>query len=230
LELASRLTGEGRLALVGGGEFSFGETLEADRLWLEASPAGTVGFLPTASGSDDYGRHFGAYLAEAFGRDAVTVPVYRLRDARREKNADRIRECAAIYIGGGSAEQLVETIAETAALAALEDLVTRGGTVVAVAAAAQAAGMWLRSLGGGDARPAFGWLGGTVVEPNFLPTHDRRLRELMQQPGVERGIGLPAGSCLLLPAAGDVDLLGSAFALEEVDGDLKVLAIGTEAS
>ena len=42
---------KGWLALLGGGEFTFGETEEADRAWLERCPAGPIGFLPAASGS-----------------------------------------------------------------------------------------------------------------------------------------------------------------------------------
>ena len=79
-----RPAGGGWLVLVGGGEFSFGETLDADAAWLEVSGAGGggrragggttgggttgeaagghVGFIPAASGSVDYGHHFADYL------------------------------------------------------------------------------------------------------------------------------------------------------------------------
>ena len=42
----------GWLALVGGGEFSFGETEDADRAWMEKVPPGPVGFIAAASGSN----------------------------------------------------------------------------------------------------------------------------------------------------------------------------------
>jgi hypothetical protein len=45
----------GWLALLGGGEFTFGETEEVDRAWLERCPAGPIGFVPAASGSIDCG-------------------------------------------------------------------------------------------------------------------------------------------------------------------------------
>jgi hypothetical protein len=35
----------GWLALLGGGEFSFGETLAADRAWLAKAAPGPIGFL-----------------------------------------------------------------------------------------------------------------------------------------------------------------------------------------
>ena len=50
---------------------------------------------------------------------------------------------------------------------------------------------------GGNALPALGWLEGGVVEPNFDPDHDRRLRQMMKHPGVRWGVGIPAGAALL---------------------------------
>ncbi|HEX7828541.1 MAG TPA: hypothetical protein VF787_02745, partial [Thermoanaerobaculia bacterium] len=52
------------LMLIGGGEFSFGETRELDELWLSRMlpERRTVAFLPTASGSAEYAVHFGNYL------------------------------------------------------------------------------------------------------------------------------------------------------------------------
>jgi hypothetical protein len=224
--LSPRLEGRGRLALLGGGEFSFGETLEIDRCWLEASPRGKVGFLPTASGSADYAKNFARYLEQNFGRDVETIPVYRRRDALRRKNLDRLADCAAVYCGGGIAEELVDILGATPAREALEQRVTDGATVVLIAAAAQAAGAWVRSLRGREAVAAFDWLAGAVIEPNFRPDHDRRLRELLRQPGAGAGVGLPAGSCLLLGPGERIDLSGPVFHLAESEGDLKLLQVG----
>src|SRR5262249_55035164 len=71
---------KGWLALRGGGEFSFGETLAADRAWLAKAAPGPIGFVPAASGSADYGRHLAAYFGETFGRELETIPIYRGRD------------------------------------------------------------------------------------------------------------------------------------------------------
>ena len=223
IELASRLAGPGQLALIGGGEFSFGETTLADALWTGAAMAGGVGFLPTASGSSDYGEHFAAYLSEGCDREVATIPIYRKRDARRQKNVERIGDAAAVYIGGGIGDQLLETLADSPALEAIEQKIVSGGSVVAVAAAAQTVGVWIRSLDGRSMLPGFGWLDGVVVEANFLPTHDHRLRKLLAQPGARIGIGLPAGSCLLLSGQAEPQIAGSIFLLEGPDEDLKML-------
>ena len=166
----------GCLALVGGGEFSFGETQDVDRAWIERAGEGPVGFLPTASGSADYGRNFAGYLAEAFDRSVELIPVYRPRDARRNRNVERIASSAAVYIGGGVVDDLLEVLAESPAASALDRGWRDGRSVIAIAGAAQALGSAARGLRG-DLLPGLGWLPDVVVEPNFTPAHDRRLRE-----------------------------------------------------
>jgi cyanophycinase-like exopeptidase len=218
-----RCPGSGWLALLGGGEFSFGETLAADRLWLARCGPGPIGFVPAASGSNDYPRHFAEYLRASFGREVETVPIYRARDARRGRNALRLREVAAVYLGGGVADHLLEALAGSPAAEALGARLAAGGMVVAIAAAAQAAGAVARSIAPGQTLPGFGWLPRGVVEPNFDPGHDRRLRRLLQQPGVSWGLGLPTGSALLLGPDGAAAQAGTVFRLAGPDADLEVL-------
>jgi cyanophycinase-like exopeptidase len=224
-----RCPGEGWLALLGGGEFSFGQTLAADRAWLARCGPGPVGFVPAASGSNDYPRHFAAYLVQTFGREVETVPIYRARDARRGRNAERLREVAAVYLGGGVTDHLIETLAGSPAAEALAGRLAGGGMVVAIAAAAQAAGAAARSIAPGQTLPGFGWLPAGVVEPNFDPAHDRRLRRLLQLPGVRWGLGLPSGSAVLLGPGGAGEVVGTVFRLAGPDADLEVVE-GADAS
>ncbi len=209
---------------MGGGEFTFEETLDADAAWLDKAPPGPVGFLPAASGSVDYGEHFARYLEEVFEREVVTLPIYRARDGRRGKNLERIEECAAVYLGGGVADHLLDAVADAPAAEALVAKLASGGVVVAIAAAAQALGVAARSIRPGETVPGLGWLPGGVVEPNFDPDHDRRLRRLLQAPGATWGLGLAAGSCLLLgPPAGEeraTELVGEAWTLDDPEGEL----------
>jgi cyanophycinase-like exopeptidase len=216
----------GWLGLLGGGEFSFGETLEADRAWLERSPPGVVGFLPAASGSSDYGRHFADYLAATFERRVETIPIYRPRDARRGRNAQRIREHAAVYLGGGVADHLVEVLADSPASEALAAKLASGGVVAAIGAAAQACGEVFRGIQGGRPVPGLRLLAGVAVETNFDPAHDRRLRELLAASGVRRGIGIPASAALLVGPGGGFEAVGDLFALEGPEGDLVPFVAG----
>ena len=219
-----RLEGAGWLALLGGGEFSFGETLDADRAWLAKAPPGPIGFVPAASGSADYGVHLAEYFEGSFGRAVETIPIYRPRDARRGRNAERIAAVAAVYLGGGVTDHLLEALAGSPAAEALAGKLRDGGVVAAIAAAAQCAGRVARSIFGGGTVPGLGWLPDAAVEPNFDPGHDRRLRKLMAAPGVAVGLGIPAGAALLLGPEGAVEVAGTAFRLRGADGDLEVMA------
>lgn len=221
--MVKRIPGQGWLVLIGGGEFSFGDTLEIDQAWLQRTGDGPVGFLPTASGSADYYHHFAEYLDERFNRQVELIPVYRGRDAKRQKNLERVDECSAIYIGGGVADELLSTLSDTPIQEALGRKLGSGGVVVAIAAAAQALGQVARSLFGGSSLPGMGWLPAGVVEPNFDPGHDRRLRQMMTAPGVTWGVGLPASSAMLLGPESQADFIGTSFLLEDPEGDFRVL-------
>ena len=217
----NRIPGNGWLVLLGGGEFSFGETREIDSKWVEKSPDGPVGFVPAASGSTDYPKYFANYLDTEFGRESQVIPIYRQRDARRAKNIARIEDSAAVYLGGGVSDYLVEALRESPADGALRRKLDSGGVVVAIAAAAQALGQVTRSLLRRETVPGLQWLPDGVVEPNFDPGYDRRLRELVGTPGIKWGVGLPAGSALLLGPDDAVEHIGLTFLLNDADGDLQ---------
>lgn len=218
-----RPPGDGWLVLIGGGEFTFGETLEADQGWVEKLPPGALGFLPVASGSTEYCDHFATYMAEDLEREVKVVPIYRRRDARRAKNIERIEAVSGVYLGGGVTDFILEAMRETPGEEALRRKLADGGAVIAIAAAAQALGLAARSLMTRGSVDGLGWLPNGVVEPNFDPAFDRRLRELMDWPGVEWGIGLPAGSAVLLGPEGEVETIGMSFVLTDAEGDLEPL-------
>ncbi|HEX6863665.1 MAG TPA: Type 1 glutamine amidotransferase-like domain-containing protein [Thermoanaerobaculia bacterium] len=213
----------GWLALLGGGEFSFGETEEADRAWVAKAPPGPIGFIPAASGSNDYPRHFAEYMEEAFGREVEIIPIYRSRDGRRGRNSERIRDVAAVYLGGGVPDHLLEAIEDTPAAEALARKILDGGMVVTIAAASQCAGRFARSIFKGDLIPGFGWVPDGVVEPNFDPAHDRRLRKMLAGAGVRFGLGIPSSSAVLIGPEGVVEVVGTAFRIEGAEGDIEVL-------
>ncbi len=214
--------GSGWLALLGGGEFSFEETEDADRAWLSKTREGEVVFVPAASGSADYGRHFAVYLDEYFERHAELLPIYRPRDARRGKNRQRLAAAAAVYLGGGVADRLIDAVRDTPVIEGMNDLLASGGAVVAIAAAAQALGARARSLFGGKTLNGLGLLPDVVIEPNFEPGHDRRLRTLLRSGG-SCGLGIPAGAAVLVAPDGSLEAVGKAYCLESADGALETL-------
>ncbi len=200
------------LALIGGGEFSFGETREIDELLLSRMPADrrTIAFLPTASGSAEYAVHLGEYFRGIDPSvEVINVPIYRGRDNRRQKSLNMLLAAGMIYLGGGVTNNLVSTIRESPAEIAIRDAAANGTVIAAIGAAASCFGIHARDIRGGSALPALGWLAHTVVDTGFDPENDTTLRRLMSLPDVELGLGIPAKTALILGADGDSEIVGA---------------------
>lgn len=201
------------LALIGGGEFSFGETREIDELLVRAMPADrrTVAFLPTASGSAEYATHLGAYFRTIDPAiETVNVPIYRGRDARRVKNLNHILSAGLVYVGGGVTNNLLGTLLDSPAALALRDSAASGVIVAAIGAAASCFGTHARDMRGATAAlPALSWLENTVIDTAFDPQNDTMLRRLMSVPGTQLGLGIPPRCALLVRGDGSTEIAGS---------------------
>ena len=200
------------LVLIGGGEFSFGETREIDTVLLAKMPSDrrTIAFLPTASGSAEYAQHIGKYFRELDpGVEVVNVPIYRGRDNRRQKSLNTIMNAGMIYIGGGVTNNLLETIRESPADLALRDAAAHGAVVAAIGAAASCFGTHARDMRGVGALAGLGWLAETVVETGFEPENDVTLRRLMSLPDVQLGLGIPARTAVVIDAGGAATIIGN---------------------
>ncbi len=200
------------LVLIGGGEFSFGETREIDELLLARMPPDkrTVAFLPTASGSAEYAGHFGAYL---HGLDptvnVVNVPIYRGRDNRRQKNLAAILSSGMIYLGGGVTNNLAPMLRESPAELAMRDAAASGVVIAAIGAAASCFGTSARDMqGNSSAIAALGWLANTVIDTGFDPQNDTALRRLMSLPDITLGLGIPAKTALVIGRDGNAEIVG----------------------
>ncbi|HEX8255671.1 MAG TPA: Type 1 glutamine amidotransferase-like domain-containing protein, partial [Thermoanaerobaculia bacterium] len=200
------------LVLIGGGEFSFGETREIDALLLSkmVPERRTLAFLPTASGSAEYATHFGAYVRTLDASvEVVNVPIYRGRDVRRQKSLNTITTSGLTYLGGGVTNNLLETLRESPAELALRDAAVGGSVIAAIGAAASCFGVYARDMrGGSSALPAFGWLRNAVIDTSFDPSNDTALRRLMSLPEVTLGIGIPARTALVIGADGTSEIVG----------------------
>ena len=200
------------LVLIGGGEFSFGETRVIDELLLSRMPPDrrTIAFLPTASGSAEYATHIGKYFKSIDPTvDTVNVPIYRGRDSRRQRNLEQILSAGMIYLGGGVTNNLLETLRESPAELALRDAAAKGAVVVAIGAAASSFGTWSRDMTrAGGALPGLGWLEATTIDTAFRAEEDVALRRLMSLPEVELGLGIPAGTALAINGGGTADIIG----------------------
>ena len=200
------------LVLIGGGEFSFGETREIDEFLLRNMPEDkrTVAFIPAASGSAEYALHFGKYL---HGIDptveTVNVPIYRGRDSRRQKNLNQLLSVGMIYLGGGVTNNLLSVLRESAADLAMREAALQGTVIAAIGAAASCFGIAARDMHGIAASlPGLGWLANTVVDTGFEPENDTNLRRLMSVPETLLGLGIPARTALAIPGDGETEIIG----------------------
>lgn len=201
------------LVLIGGGEFSFGETRAVDEFLLSALPDGnrSVAFLPTASGSAEYGTHFAKYLKEIRSDvEVATVPIYRGRDSRRQRSLNSLLASGMIYLGGGVANNLLATLRESPAEMVMRDAAARGTVVAAIGAAASCFGTWARDAArGGAPIAALGWLRNVAIDTGFTPANDAPLRRLMSIPDVEVAVGIPSGTALAIRADGSTEIVGN---------------------
>jgi cyanophycinase-like exopeptidase len=199
------------LALIGGGEFSFGETREIDERLLARMPRDrrTIAFLPTASGSAEYATHLGAYFRSIDPSvEVINVPIYRGRDSRRLKNLNAMFTAGMIYLGGGVTNQLLATVRESPTDIAMRDAAATGAVIAAIGAAASCFGVYARDSRGGTALPALGWLAETAIDTGFDPQNDAGLRRLMSLPDVTLGIGIPPKTALFIGSDGKSEIVG----------------------
>jgi cyanophycinase-like exopeptidase len=201
------------LVLIGGGEFSFGETREIDELLLRAMPADrrTVAFIPAASGSAEYATHLGAYFKQIDPSvETINAPIYRPRDARRLKNLNYLLNPGMIYLGGGVTNNLLAAIHESATDIAMRDAAAHGTVIAAIGAAASCFGTHARDMRGlTTSLPALGWLADTVIDTAFDPQNDTALRRLMSIPGTRLGLGIPPATALVIHEDGSTEVAGS---------------------
>ena len=202
-----------QLVLIGGGEFSFGETRAIDEVLLSRMPKDrrTIAFLPTASGSAEYATHIGSYFKSMDPTvETINVPVYRGRDNRRQRNLDHLLSAGLIYLGGGVTNQLLETIRESPVDLAMRDAAASGAVIAAIGASASCFGIWARDMvRGAGALPGLGWLAAAAVETSFRADEDVALRRLMSLPEVELGVGIPAGTAVAISGGGAAEIVGS---------------------
>jgi cyanophycinase-like exopeptidase len=198
------------IVLIGGGEFSFGETEEIDRWLLAHARSKRVAFLPTASGSPDYAKHFGAWLQRLDPAvEVINVPVYRRRDARRQKNMALISGAGLIYIGGGVASEIGGVWSGEPVVDFVGAAVASGIPLAAIGAAASFLGAAAPQADSpGRAITGLGWITGVAIVTGFDPQDDTTLRRMMSAPGVTLGIGIPPRTAVAIFDGGETEIVG----------------------
>lgn len=202
----------GWLVLIGGGEFSFGETEEIDRALLSRMPEGNprIAFVPTASGSTEYALHLATYFKRLDpSRELVNVPLYRGRDLRREKNLASLREAGCIYVGGGVLSRLLGALRGSLASVAILEALSAGAVVATIGAASTAAGAWVAGTVASSVVEGLGWIPSCAVEAGFVTDNDAHLRQLATLPDVELAVGIPPATALAIAPDRRAEIIGA---------------------
>jgi cyanophycinase-like exopeptidase len=162
-----------------------------------------VVYVPTASSKPDTGRERGQLAVEQIeelgGPAGYVAPIFSRTDASDPKNVRRLTQAGLIYLGGGSAQRLVETLAArgTATLDALAAAFEAGAVVIAEGEAACALGAW-GVCTDGNVRAGWGWLSDTLICPAFDDSTAEALRAAIKSKPECLGLGIPQGVALAL--------------------------------
>jgi cyanophycinase-like exopeptidase len=208
-----RLEGTGWIILIGGGEFTFGETREIDDFLVSLLPSSNprIAFLPAASGSSEYAGHLGKHFQTVSGGvEVINVPIYRRRDGNRPKNLHLLRSAGLIYIGGGVTSAFLEAIRGSKADEALKEAVQAGVHVAAMGASANGLGRVARDPArAGGWHQGLNWIPDAAIESSFDSSNDTALRRLMSVPEVRLGVGIPRSTAIAIAPDGRSRILGS---------------------
>lgn len=208
-----RLEGSGWIILIGGGEFTFGETREIDEFLISLLPVSNrrVAFIPAASGSTDYAAHLGSHFRTlATGIEVINVPIYRRRDGNRPKNLDLLKSAGLIYVGGGVTAAFLDAIRGSRADEELKRAVESGVHVAAMGASANGLGRVARDAARpGGSLQGLNWIADAAIETSFDSSNDAALRRLMSVPEVRIGIGIPRSTAIAIAPDGRSQIVGN---------------------
>jgi len=199
--------GRGWLVLVGSGKPE--NITHILRAAIEAmSDESPVVFVPTASAAPD-GDHTTSQriitqIETLGGPVGYVAPIFTHTDATDLRNARRLAQAGLVYLGDGSAQQLVTALSDTPTLDALAAAYEAGAVVVAAGAAACALGAWGMCE---QEIVGWGWLPDALICPHT--TEASTLREAVKAHPECLGLGIPQDTALALGPDNQVQTLSA---------------------
>ena len=140
----------GKLALVGGDEFRSGCEAMDEAILQETGKANPIVLIaPTAAAFENPRRaaENGVDYFNALGADARPLMVLDRSGAESAELASKVESADVVYLTGGSPIHLLETIKESAVLAAILNALERGAILAGSSAGAMVMGSWMRFRG-----------------------------------------------------------------------------------
>ena len=160
---------ERKLALVGGDEFRRGcEAMDEAILRTTSKAIPVALIMPTAAAFENpsLAADNGVEYFKALGADARPLMVLDRSDAESHEMALEVESADVVYLTGGSPIHLLETLRESAVLAATLKVLERGAVLAGSSAGAMVMGSWMRFR---EWRPALEIADGIAS----LPHHER---------------------------------------------------------
>ena len=197
--------GKGWLVLVGGGKPE--DISHILRAAVEAmSDESPAVYVPTASaasnGDHAISQRIIAQIETLGGPAGYVAPIFTHTDATDLRNARRLAQAGLVYLGDGTAQQLITALSNTPTLDAMTAVYEAGAVVVAAGAAACALGA--RGLCEQE-MVGWGWLPDALICPHY--TKDSKLREAVKAHPECLGLGIPEGTALALGPDNQVQTL-----------------------
>lgn len=205
---ANRARKVGPLVLLGGGEtspevFSYAIDLGRARRGAARRPVRVACIFASGPGRSDQARerrlrHFRLaddVVAEDCGLDDR-------RDASRPGVLAALAETDVIFMDGGKAERLYDTLVATPAMEAITDASDTGAVVMGLSAGAAIWGVGCMSdWASGDHPepfPLLNWLEDIVVLPHYVPDAEGSLRRLIVDLSASAGVGVAHGGAVVV--------------------------------
>lgn len=197
-------TGSGWLVLVGGGRWEDSETIHSQAIsaLLDESP---IAFVPAANPDPTYGAAFLSYYADLGAPRGYVVPIRDQKSARDPINYRRLVQAGLIFIGGGDASRLIETLEGTPVIDAIAGAFDSGAVIVGVSAGAMILGKWGLSSDTGKILPGWGWVSDSIVVPHYSADRAAQARGALQRYPEALALGLPDNVALALGPDGELE-------------------------
>lgn len=198
-------SGAGWLVLLGGGGWEDGELIHSRAISaiVDESP---IAFVPAAQPDDPtYGAAFLSHYAELGAPPGYVVPITDQASARDPANYRRLARASLVFIGGGDALQLLQTLDGTPAVEAIAEAFDSGAVIVGVSAGAMTLGKWGLSADTGKILPGWGWVSDALVVPHYTPDRSPQVRSALQRYPEAMALGLPDNVALALGPDGEVE-------------------------
>ncbi len=196
-------TGAGWLVLLGGGRWEDTETIHSQAISAitDESP---IAFIPAADPDPTRGEAFLSFYADLGAPHGYVVPIHSQQSAHDPANYRRLANASLIYIGGGSARRLLETLEGTAAIEAMAAAFDGGAVIVGESAGALLLGKWGVSTEQGKVYPGWGWVSDALITPHYSAERTTQVRTALQRYPEAISLGIP--DCVALALGPDGEL------------------------